>query len=172
MISKKICLLGAVGVGKTSICRRFVHGVFSEKYHSTIGVKIDKRVVSLPEQEVNLIVWDLQGEDRYHKIMPTFMKGMSGYLLVVDVSSSESVQVGMQIYQRIMEQMGNVPCLLVLSKCDLPFDENFETLMEPLKAKAVAHVETSSLNDTGILEAFDIIADIVCRPPEQLNKAS
>lgn len=161
MISRKICLLGAVAVGKTSLCRRFVHGVFSDKYHSTIGVKVDKKVVSLPEGELKLIIWDLQGEERYHKVVPAFIKGMSAYFLVVDVSRQETVDVAFKIHARIVEQLGDIPFLLILSKCDLPFEKNLRTSMESLENKAAAVFETSSANDTGILDAFNRIAELV-----------
>ena len=47
MIQKKICLLGGFGVGKTSLVSRFVHSMFSDKYLTTIGVKIEKKSVEL-----------------------------------------------------------------------------------------------------------------------------
>ncbi len=62
-ISKKVCLLGSVPVGKTSLIRRFVKGIFSDKYLTTVGVKIDKKVVEAGSHEVTLILWDLAGED-------------------------------------------------------------------------------------------------------------
>jgi GTPase SAR1 family protein len=46
MIQKKICMLGSFAVGKTSLVRRFVHSLYSDKYHTTIGVKIEKKVVT------------------------------------------------------------------------------------------------------------------------------
>ena len=42
MIQKKICMLGAYGVGKTSLVRRYVKSIFDEKYLITVGVTIDK----------------------------------------------------------------------------------------------------------------------------------
>ena len=50
MIQKKICMLGSFGVGKTSLVARFVQGIFSTKYQSTVGVKIDKREMKVGGQ--------------------------------------------------------------------------------------------------------------------------
>ncbi|MCA9468788.1 MAG: GTP-binding protein, partial [Nitrospira sp.] len=47
MKQKKICLLGGFAVGKTSLVRRLVSGLFSEKYLTTIGVKIDQKMVTI-----------------------------------------------------------------------------------------------------------------------------
>ena len=47
MIQKKICMMGAYGSGKTSLVRRFVESLFDERYHTTVGVKIDKKVLTV-----------------------------------------------------------------------------------------------------------------------------
>ena len=65
MIKKKICMLGAFAVGKTSLVQRFVNSIFSEKYQTTIGVKIDQKLVQTGDTEVNLMLWDIHGEDNY-----------------------------------------------------------------------------------------------------------
>ncbi len=43
LIQKKICVIGEYGVGKTSLISRYVDSIFSDKYHTTVGVKIDKK---------------------------------------------------------------------------------------------------------------------------------
>jgi GTPase SAR1 family protein len=40
MIQKKVCMVGTSGVGKTSLVAKFVHSIFSDKYLTTVGVKI------------------------------------------------------------------------------------------------------------------------------------
>ena len=64
-LQKKICMLGGFSVGKTSLVKRYVQSVFSETYLTTVGVKIDKKTVELPDRIVNLILWDLEGELTY-----------------------------------------------------------------------------------------------------------
>ena len=53
MIQKKVCMLGAAGVGKTSLVSRYVRSIFSDKYLTTLGVKIDKKVITLGDAEIN-----------------------------------------------------------------------------------------------------------------------
>ena len=57
MLKKKVCMLGAFAVGKTSLVRRYVHSLFSEKYHTTVGVKVDKKTVACNDSTVDLILW-------------------------------------------------------------------------------------------------------------------
>src|SRR6266700_2212374 len=58
-VQKKICMLGGFSVGKTSLVKRYVQSVFSEAYLTTVGVKIDKKTVTLGDRVVHLILWDL-----------------------------------------------------------------------------------------------------------------
>ncbi|MDH3528645.1 MAG: GTP-binding protein [Acidobacteriota bacterium] len=119
MIQKKICMLGATGVGKTSLVRQFVQSVFSEKYHSTIGVKVDKKVVRLEKQEVTMMLWDLQGEDEDFKIKPSFLRGASGYILVVDLTDAKSLDAAKRIQFMIEDEVGQVPFMVLFNKNDL-----------------------------------------------------
>ena len=84
VIQKKICMVGSFAVGKTSLVARFVRGIFSEKYLTTVGVKIDKRTVAVDDRQVNLLLWDLYGEDDFQKLKLSYLRGASGYFLVVD----------------------------------------------------------------------------------------
>ena len=63
MLKKKICMVGQFGVGKTSLVRRFVDSIFDERYLTTIGVKIDRKDVTVGSDSVTLMLWDLAGED-------------------------------------------------------------------------------------------------------------
>lgn len=75
---KKICLVGAFATGKTSLVSRFVKSIYSDIYHSTVGVKIDKKVVKLKQQEVSLILWDIHGEDEFQRVQMSYLRGASG----------------------------------------------------------------------------------------------
>ena len=93
MLQKKICMLGSFSVGKTSLVRRFVESIFSDAYQTSIGVKIEKKVVRAGNEEVTLVLWDIHGEDVYQKIRMSYLRGMSGYLLVAD-GTRRQTQIG------------------------------------------------------------------------------
>src|SRR5215211_7084781 len=86
VVQKKICMLGGFSVGKTSLVKRFVESVFSETYLTTVGVKIDKKTVDLGERAVNLILWDVAGEDDISAVRMSYyyLRGCAGYVLVAD----------------------------------------------------------------------------------------
>ena len=93
MLQKKICLLGAFGVGKTSLTRRYVSSIFSDQYLTTVGVKIDKKALSVGANEVNLLIWDIAGEDDINAVRTSYLRGAAGYLLVVDVTRAQTLEV-------------------------------------------------------------------------------
>ena len=109
MIQKKICMLGSFGVGKTSLVSRFVYSLFSEQYLSTIGVKIDRKSVVVDDAEVNLLLWDLHGDDEFQRVRASYLRGMSGYLLVADGTRAESLHVALDLQQLAKDTVGDVP---------------------------------------------------------------
>ena len=119
MIQKKICMLGGFAVGKTSLVRQFVESIYSDKYHTTVGVKIDKKLVKVGEQEVNLLLWDIQGEDGVQKLRPSYLRGAAGYLLVIDGTRGSTLDTACAIQQSAQELLGLVPFIAVINKIDL-----------------------------------------------------
>ena len=84
MIQKKICMLGASGVGKTSLVKQYVEGIFSEKYLTSIGVKIDKKQIETAKHIVQLMIWDIEGIDRYCGFQAKYLRGASAFIIVTD----------------------------------------------------------------------------------------
>ena len=62
MISKKVILTGSFGVGKTSLFNCFIHQQFSEKYMTTVGVRVNKKTLNVDQNDITLMLWDIAGE--------------------------------------------------------------------------------------------------------------
>lgn len=119
MIQKKICVLGAAGVGKTSLIAQFVYSKFSEKYLSSMGVKIDRKCVAVGDKQVNLMIWDIHGEEKFKKVAMSYLRGASGIIMVVDGTREKTLQTAQEIFQRVEESIGNIPSVYLLNKVDL-----------------------------------------------------
>lgn len=118
MIQKKICLLGASSVGKTSLVKQFVEGIFNEKYLTTIGVKIDKKLISLENEKVQFLLWDIEGNDRYNVFQERYLRGASAYIIVVDQTRISSLMEGMDIHA-LARKSSDCPAILAINKSDL-----------------------------------------------------
>jgi small GTP-binding protein len=120
ILQKKICILGDFGVGKTSLVGRFVKNSFSEKYLTTVGVKMDIKMVSVAESlKIKLIIWDIAGENKFQKISKIYLRGAAGFLLVIDGTRLMTLEAALDIKRNILQLRGDVPVMILVNKVDL-----------------------------------------------------
>ena len=112
-------MLGSFSVGKTSLVRRFIDSLFSDKYHTTVGVKVDKKQIDIDGQAVNLMLWDLAGEDEFNKLQMSFLRGSSGFLIVIDGTRAATLDKALELHQRISPDFSDTPFVMALNKADL-----------------------------------------------------
>ena len=155
MLQKKICMLGSFSVGKTSLVRRFVESIFSEAYHTSIGVKVDKKVVRANDEDVTLVLWDIHGEDVYQKIRMSYLRGMSGYLLVIDGTRRQTLDDALALNERVIQEAGKVPAILVFNKSDLADKWEIDSTRESeLTAAGWNIVRTSAKTGDSVEDVF------------------
>jgi len=159
VIHKKICLLGGFGVGKTSLVSQFVHSIFSDKYLTTIGVKIDKKSVSLPGTRVEMVIWDMYGHDDFQKLRVSYLRGASGYLLVADGTRRATLDTVIEVQRLAEETLGRVPFILAVNKADLRSQwEIDEDALENRRRAGWRVVETSAKTGEMVEGAFATLA--------------
>ena len=164
VIQKKVCMLGGFAVGKTSLVKRFVTGQFSEKYHTTIGVKIDQKSQCVDDTEMLLVLWDVYGEDDFQKVRASYLQGAAGYLLVVDGTRKETVEVARQLHTLAVQSMGPVPYALVINKHDLWESWQVDPEMyEDLASNACLVLQSSAKTGEGVELAFAELAKKLVR---------
>ncbi len=159
MIQKKICMLGAFAVGKTCLVQRFVKSIFSEKYLTTVGVKIDKKVVTVGDHELTLILWDLAGEDEFQRLQVSYLRGSAGYLLVADGTRQGTLDSAFLIHRRVERDIGELPFALALNKSDLEDDwEVHDGSIVDLRKRGWPVLKTSAKSGEGVEETFQTLA--------------
>jgi small GTP-binding protein len=160
MLQKKICMLGSFSVGKTSLVKRFVESIFSERYLTTVGVKIDKKVISASGEEITLMLWDLYGEDEYQKVRMSYLRGATGYLLVADGTRPTTLDKALAIQEEAQQKFGPTPYVVALNKCDLTaeWDIPAEREAEIAGRERSVVVRTSAKTGEGVERAFDSLA--------------
>ena len=158
MIQKKICMVGAFGVGKTSLVGRYVQGIFSDRYLTTVGVKIDKKIVNWDATEITLMLWDLAGEDALTTIRPSHLKGASGYILVADGARRLTVATLVDLQARISGSVGPIPFVCAINKADLR--ESWEVKQEDLDelaARGWKVIEASAKTGAAVEDVFRVL---------------
>ncbi len=165
MIEKKICMLGAFAVGKTSLVRRFVSSCFSDQYQTTIGVTVDKKSMTVDGTSLTMVLWDLYGEDEFQKLRSSYLRGSSGYLLVLDGMRRAPLDIALHIQERVSDTLGPVPFVVLINKHDrrAEWDITDQDLAQ-LAQRGWSVVMSSAKTGQGVEEAFTTLARAMLIP--------
>lgn len=164
----KICLVGDVGVGKTSLIRRFVLDVFDDKYIATIGTKVTKKEMEFKDPRtgetmtIMLLVWDIMGQPSFREVLrEAYFYGAEGALAVCDVTSKESLGELRYWIKAMTSTTGEIPIVFLGNKCDLKDDmrvtlEDIEAFASKQNAPALL---TSAKTGYNVESAFSVLVD-------------
>lgn len=168
MIEKKICMLGAFAVGKTSLVRRFVTSCFSDQYQTTIGVTVDKKTQLMDGRAVTLVLWDLYGEDEFQKLRRSYLRGSSGYLVVLDGMRRATLDIALHIQLAAADTLGPVPFVVLINKLDRRAEwEVTDEDLAQLAQRGWTVLVTSAKTGQGVEEAFAVLTRAMLgTPPE------
>ena len=158
MISKKIAMLGMWGAGKTSLVRRFIDSIYDDKYLSTLGVKVDKKVLEIAGRDINLVLWDIAGAEDHFSVPIHYVKGAAGYLLVVDGTRKASLESAIDLIELVEEGIGSLPFLAVVNKSDLEWElteTEIETALTPYRG---TWMSSSAKTGENVEFAFNTLA--------------
>jgi hypothetical protein len=159
MLHKKVCMLGSFSVGKTSLVRRFVESIFSDTYLTTVGVKIDKKVLQVGGRDLTLMLWDIYGEDQFQSLRMSYLRGAAGYLLVADGTRRATLEKAVAIQEEAEKALGPVRFVLALNKCDLTDQWEIEPEKESeLAGRGWSAIRTSAKTGEGVELAFQTLA--------------
>lgn len=133
MVSKKVILTGSFGVGKTSLFERFINNKFADKYLTTIGVKVGKKMIKTPAGEVSMLIWDIAGEVSQDKVPKSYFLGTSGIIYVFDVSRPSTFVNLASDVEYIREHNNFTHLKIVGNKKDLVSDVELDAIREQIE---------------------------------------
>jgi len=119
MITKKVIVVGDLGVGKTSLIKRFVLSEFSEDSFYKVAVRVSEKIVAYEDEIIKLIIWNVAGADGYEKIPKNYFLGASAAMIIFDLSR-ESTYLKIDDSIRIVKELSGFQELVVVgNKTDL-----------------------------------------------------
>lgn len=156
---KKICIIGASAVGKTSIITRYSGGSFVSRYQSTLGVHITKVTVAISGRLKELVIWDIKGESEFYRIPPAYLFGCDGYVLVADGTRSTTCEQVLGLRVRLRDVLGTLPHIMLINKVDLSalWDMDEEGVAT-LRRQIPAVYKVSAATGGGIHNAIDSLS--------------
>ncbi|XP_056612393.1 ras-related protein Rab-38 [Triplophysa dalaica] len=119
----KILVIGDLGVGKTSIIKRYVHQNFSANYRATIGVDFALKVLSLEHETVRLQLWDIAGQERFGNMTRVYYREAVGAFIVFDVTRPSTFEAVKKWKEDLDAKLNlsngkRVTAVLLANKCD------------------------------------------------------
>ncbi len=159
VIQKKICLLGDFAVGKTSLIRRYVEGRFDDKYLTTVGVVVSRKVLEYPDLTLNMLIWDMAGGRDFSQT--SYLAGTAGAFLVCDLTRMATL-ASLQVYADQVHQINpSARMVLLANKVDLSDDRAIadEQLLAFTQSLDIPLELTSAKTGAGVEAAFKAVAD-------------
>lgn len=162
-IKKKVCLLGTFGVGKTSLVRQYVYNVFEESYLSTIGVSISQKHLTLKSnQEVELLIWDIEGHEKFSPVVENYYTGAAGAILVADLTRPESLDGLDSIYSGFRSVNPQAQFVFCANKDDLQYTPQTLAKFADWSNKTdILFFKTSAYNNKNVALAFEQLCELL-----------
>ena len=161
-VTKKVCLIGDFGVGKTSLVRRFVDRQFSDQYLTTVGVKISRKQLVVPvnegiEKKIQLVIWDIEGHTKFKSIAQSYLLGASGAIIVADLKRPETIDHitdHLELFASVNSDKAKV--IVALNKSDL-IDQDLQYRL-PQYPQVLGTYSTSAKTNHNVDQVFAQLA--------------
>ncbi|XP_032174225.1 ras-related protein Rab-7b isoform X3 [Mustela erminea] len=132
-VDLKLIIIGALGVGKTSLLHQYVHKTFYEDYQTTLGASILSKIIILDDTTLKLQIWDTGGQERFRSMVSTFYKGSDGCILAFDVTDLESFEAldtwRGDVLAKTIPMEPSYPMVVLGNKIDLA-DRQYRSILE------------------------------------------
>ena len=172
LLKLKVCLVGDSAVGKTSLIRKFVYDEFSDKYITTLGTKITKREMVIPNPmgdgdiAVDMAIWDIMGQHGFRALLQeAYFFGVDGIIAVCDLTRPRTLEGVEDWLERTHEVAGEVPIVTVGNKNDLG-DEKVVSEEELRRVAEKNHAEystSSALTGENVERIFEDLTNEIMR---------
>ncbi|MBY9015068.1 MAG: GTP-binding protein [Candidatus Lokiarchaeota archaeon] len=177
----KTVIVGPPSVGKTCLFNRFCFNSFNFDTSLTIGVNfhsIELKIRNIdetdnPKEMYNVLsIFDFGGQERFKALLPKFLGGANGVLLVFDLTNNSSFDQLNFWYDQILEHANglNLPKLLIGSKNDLISSTAIENLVPEVKIDRFVRekqfdgfFKTSALKNHNVLNVFKELNNLMLK---------
>ncbi|XP_043107138.1 ras-related protein Rab-38 [Puntigrus tetrazona] len=176
----KILVIGDLGVGKTSIIKRYVHQTYSTNYRATIGVDFALKVLNWDSETVRLQLWDIAGQERFGNMTRVYYREAMGAFIVFDVSRPTTFEAVSKWKEDldsklILSNGQSITTVLLANKCDQNRDfltNNSLKMDQYCKENGfVGWFETSAKENVNINEAANFLVKHIIASENDILKS-
>eukprot|EP01064_Diplonema_japonicum_P000149 TRINITY_DN10094_c0_g1_i1.p1 TRINITY_DN10094_c0_g1~~TRINITY_DN10094_c0_g1_i1.p1 ORF type:complete len:688 (+),score=82.30 TRINITY_DN10094_c0_g1_i1:144-2207(+) len=187
-VIKKVVLLGIEKTGKTTLIKRYVHDIFSERYKSTIGVDFSLKQLTVGDTCLRLQLWDVGSDSivRSGSMMRIYLKDTAAVVMVYNSADKASLDSLEEVYSTLSEHLKGIPLCYIGTHSDMREEEEAKPHSDASKKKVVSDDEVqscalrirpsepvrsfmvSSKTDEGVKDAFYSLAKYLTLPHVRL----
>lgn len=159
----KVVVLGAGGVGKTSLIKRFVTDTFPQSYIPTVEDFYEKSVSLNKDFGAFFEILDTAGSYQFPAMKRLTIERGDAFVLVYSIGDDESIDELWRLLQEIQDikQTNDIPLIIVGNKTDLVSHERREKVRQRIaklvQGKNLIRSETSAkygINVKGVFRAL------------------
>ena len=169
-LTHKVVLIGNSAVGKTSIINQYIYNSSAPDHTPTVGIDFFAKTLDLNGQSLRLQIWDTAGQEKFHSLIPSYIRNSTVAVFVFDITSENSFE-DLEKWYKMVEDIANPKLVVVGNKVDL--EEERKISEEDGKKFADAHqafyIETSARTPTNIDKLFEMISQIPTAPQPELT---
>lgn len=159
MKQHKIIFIGDSAVGKTSIINQYIYESITAEHSPTIGIDFIAKTFVLDNQEIRFQIWDTAGQEKFHALIPNYVRSSTDAVVCYDITSRSSFE-NLDVWLKMIDDLANPSLIIVGNKSDLE-EQRAVQYAEGQKFAEERHArffETSATKGTNINDLFITIA--------------
>lgn len=172
----RVVLLGAGGVGKSSILKRFLFNTYSDTYQETVEDLYCREYV-IQGADIRVDFLDTAGKLVFPAMRRLSITTAHAFILVYSVINQETFEEVKRLWEQIKEVRSNyedIPCVIVGNKIDLEDNrqvEKFDALNWVYNdGNCGAFIEVSAKTNEGTKDVFKLLMEKAKNPRVPINE--
>ncbi|MHA1681988.1 MAG: Rab family GTPase [Promethearchaeota archaeon] len=164
----KIVLGGHGGVGKSTLLHRYFYKEFKDNTSMTVGCAFVSHNIELQGQVVQLVIWDLGGQERFDVLHPAYVGDATGAFIFFDMSDIDTLN-GVNKWVDLIRKYNSedIPMIIVGTKVDLIYDQEmldyvYNIAEEKMRELNIDYISvTSSKTNYNVDETVNFLIDYI-----------
>jgi small GTP-binding protein len=166
LLNVKMALIGTYNIGKSSLGKRWMTGVYPINLQSTIAAAYLTKDVYIDDKKVKCHVWDTAGAEKYDSLIPIYLRDAQVVIVCFEEFDEKKI---LKYAELIHSTNENAVIFLALTKYDEFKGNDFDTgRMETFAAEYnFPFFKTSSKTGEGVEELFSYASRIAFLTKEE-----
>ena len=158
VVTHKVIFVGDSAVGKTAIINQYIYGSACSEHQPTVGIDFFAKMIKNGNQSVRMQIWDTAGQEKFHSLIPSYVRNSTVAVFVYDITSRASFD-NLDKWHKMVTDLADPALIVVGNKSDLESEravsaDDGRKFAEEHKAQ---FIETSARTKANVNELFTLV---------------